>query len=254
VQSVAAEGYEVIVTDDSNNNISKELIYKNYSWIQWVQGPGKGPAANRNNGAKYAKGNWLVFIDDDCLPEQNLLKAYIEATANNPGTLAFEGAIMPDSWELLKKDMAECPVNTEGGCFWSANICIQKQLFEKIGGFDERFLIAAQEDQEIYSRILQETRVMFSNDCIVVHPVRCRKLQENIKRIPVEIKNWILYARLKHSWGRIFIDGAVSQIKACIKTTQQYKFRLVIYHFSSLIYLFPGIILSAIQNNGKQKI
>src|SRR5690348_16192010 len=76
VQSLPAELYEMIVTDDSKDNVSKEFIHQNYSWIKWVQGPKKGPAANRNNGAAHAKNDWLVFIDDDCTPDKNLLAGY----------------------------------------------------------------------------------------------------------------------------------------------------------------------------------
>ena len=59
------EVYEVIVTDDSKNNVAKALIEDIFTWAKWVEGPKRGPAANRNNGAKDAKGDWLIFIDDD---------------------------------------------------------------------------------------------------------------------------------------------------------------------------------------------
>ncbi len=254
VNQSAADCYEVIVTDDSKTNVAKALIAQKFDWVKWIEGPKKGPAANRNNGAKYAKGEWLVFIDDDCVPDKNLINEYYKAIKNNPDTLAFEGAIYPDDWELLKKDMAECPVNTKGGCFWSANICVKKNLFYEIHGFNEQFLIAAQEDQEIYARILKHTPVIFCKDCIITHPVRLMKISKKIRRIPIEIKNWILFARIKHSWGRIFLDGSISQMRACIKTIQQKKFKVVIYHFFSLVYLVPGIILFAFKHGGKQKI
>jgi glycosyltransferase involved in cell wall biosynthesis len=115
-----------------------------------VEGPKKGPAANRNKGAQTAKGKWLVFIDDDCLPDKELLLEYEKSIESNPAVKAFEGAIFPDNWELLKKDMAECPINIHGGYFWSANVCINKEIFFKINGFDEDFILAAQEDQLLY--------------------------------------------------------------------------------------------------------
>src|SRR5205809_1112341 len=137
-QKTATDSYEIIVTDDSKENSAKEFIERSYPWVRWVKGPKKGPAANRNNGAKYAAHDWLIFIDDDCIPNENLLNEYLKAIKCYPDCRAFEGAIFPDSWESLKKDMAECPVNTDGGCFWSANICVEKSLFEKVGGFNEQ--------------------------------------------------------------------------------------------------------------------
>jgi len=253
-QTIANKDYEIIVSDDSANDVVASSLTEEFDCINAVRGPRKGPAANRNNGAKQAKGDWLIFIDDDCIPDKNLLHEYMSAIKDNPGCLAFEGAIFPDDEKLLQKDLAECPVNTDGGCFWSANICIQKNLFKKIGGFNEQFLIAAQEDQELYSRIKKHTRVVFCKNCKVVHPVRYRGLKEKIERIPIEMKNWILFARMQQSWWQIFLSGSGAQIKACVKTIKQNKFKAVLYHLFSLAYLVPGIILFTFQHNDKQKI
>ena len=124
------------------------------------------------------------------------MAAYEIAIKDNPGYLAFEGAIFPDNWELLKKDMAECPVNTDGGCFWSANICIEKNLFEKIGGFNEKFIIAAQEDQQlkIDIQIKMEQKIAFITEAIVTHPVRFTTVRKKLRQIPIASKNFCLYA------------------------------------------------------------
>lgn len=196
VQALPQVEYEVIVSDDSKQNAAKDFIKTNYKWTIWVEGPKKGPAANRNNGAKHANGEWLIFIDDDCLPDLNLLNAYKDAIVNNPEILAFEGAILPDNCILLKKDMAECPVNTSGGCFWSANICVQKKLFERIGGFNEQFFIAAQEDQQLKIDIesSQNKQIVFVKNAFVIHPVRFTSLRNKIFQIPAASKNFCLYA------------------------------------------------------------
>jgi glycosyltransferase involved in cell wall biosynthesis len=69
VQTLPADQYEVIVSDDGYESTAQEMIQQNYPWVKWVAGFRKGPAANRNNGAKYATGEWLAFTDDDCLPD-----------------------------------------------------------------------------------------------------------------------------------------------------------------------------------------
>ncbi|HEX5152924.1 MAG TPA: glycosyltransferase family A protein [Parafilimonas sp.] len=196
IQTIDGSNYEVIVTDDSKESNAEEFIQSNYDWVQWVKGPGKGPAANRNNGSKYAKGEWLIFIDDDCLPDKELLNEYKTGIKNNSNCLAFEGAILPDDFELLKKDMAECPVNTNGGCFWSANICTNANLLKQIGGFDESYLIAAQEDQQLKIDIEKHTqeKIVFMKDAKVVHPVRFISFSSKLLRIPIVSRNFCLYA------------------------------------------------------------
>jgi glycosyltransferase involved in cell wall biosynthesis len=195
LQQLGNTDYEVIVTDDGNDGITEKIIKERYDWVKWVAGPRRGPAANRNNGARVASGSWLVFIDDDVLPYPALLRNYKEGILKNEECEAFEGAIFPDNVDLLKIDMAECPVNTDGGHFWSANICIKKSLFEKINGFDEDYLMAAQEDQQIKIDIesIAGKQIIFLKNCAVVHPVRFSNVVKQIKRIPMASKNFIIY-------------------------------------------------------------
>jgi GT2 family glycosyltransferase len=172
IQTLDAALYEVIVSDDSTHNEAEALIQQQFRWVKYIHGPKRGPASNRNNGARLAAGQWLVFTDDDCLPDANWLQAYVDAVEQHPKCRAFEGSILPNDWALLKKDMAECPVNTTGGCFWSANIMVEKKLYGEVGGFDEQFTIAAQEDQDLQNMLLSKTVISFVPAAQVEHAVR----------------------------------------------------------------------------------
>ena len=185
VQTLPAQ-YEVIVSDDGSETTAEEMIREHYPWAKWVAGPRKGPAANRNNGAKYAQGEWLVFTDDDCLPEPNWLSAFAEATTGS--ALALEGAIHPLG--NSDQDLAECPINVTGGYFWSANIAVQRSLFEKIGGFNPNYPLAAHEDQDLQLRLSPLTTILFVPEAGVYHPVRLLTLKEAITRIPKRCAAW----------------------------------------------------------------
>jgi glycosyltransferase involved in cell wall biosynthesis len=89
VQTLPVEQYEVIVTDDGFETTAEEMIKNHYPWAKWVAGKGKGPATNRNNGAKYAQGEWLVFTDDDCLPSEEWLSAFSSAIVSH--IFVYEG-------------------------------------------------------------------------------------------------------------------------------------------------------------------
>ncbi|MHC5729635.1 MAG: glycosyltransferase family 2 protein, partial [Nostoc sp.] len=43
VQTLSAEQYEVIVTDDGSQTTAEEMIRQQYPWAKWVAGPRKGP-------------------------------------------------------------------------------------------------------------------------------------------------------------------------------------------------------------------
>jgi GT2 family glycosyltransferase len=161
---------EVIVTDDSKTNMAQMLIAEHFSWVTWVNGPKQGPAANRNNGAKVAKGEWLIFLDDDCLPQSGWLGAYIKAITTAGDALVFEGCT--DAERHKERFDEEAPINTTGDKLWSCNFAINKQFFGSINGFDETFPYAAMEDIDFYVRVKEVTSLKFIKDAFVIHPWR----------------------------------------------------------------------------------
>jgi GT2 family glycosyltransferase len=253
LQELAVD-YEVIVSDDSNTNSTRLLINNKYPYVIWIQGPQQGPAANRNKGASIAKGKWLVFLDDDVKPDTNLLISYSTAINAHPNISAFEGAIYPDDWKLLKLDMAECPINTTGGCFWSANICIEKSFFEQIGMFDDSFKIAAQEDQEIYNRIRDISLIIFVSDAKVVHPVRVPSVLDKLNRLPQSLNSWIFFYKKNHSWVQVFREAYKSQLIALANAISKKFIKTSFIHLITLLILFPSITLSAYKFKSNSKI
>ncbi len=165
--------YEVIVTDDGSKSTAREMIEKNYPWARWIEGPRRGPAANRNNGAKFAQGEWLVFTDDDCLPDPAFLSAYWAAATEN-GAPVLEGKTSPTGIRT-RVDM-ECPANETGGYLWSCNFAIRKDLFFELEGFDTNFPGPAMEDVDFRTRLQKaEKAIKFIPEALVLHPWRLKK-------------------------------------------------------------------------------
>lgn len=217
VQALPAQQYEVIVTDDGSKTTAEEIIRARYPWVKWVAGPRKGPGANRNNGAQYAQGEWLAFTDDDCLPEPNWLSAFAEASTGE--ALALEGAIHPSG--DLNQDLGECPVNVTGGTFLSANIAVERSLFEEIGGFDPNYPLALHEDTDLKLRLSPLTTITFVPEACIFHPVRFIPLKQTITRLP---KHCAATAYHLNKHKKIFgYEGALSI------TAFQFK-----YHLGSL--------------------
>lgn len=181
VQTLPVEQYEVIVSDDGSQTTAEEMICDRYPWAKWVAGSRQGPAANRNNGARYAKGEWLVFTDDDCLPDPQWLEAYAKAVLTEPSCLVFEGRTYVDR---PRRTLAEIsPANESGGYLWSCNFAIQRQLFESISGFDERFPYATMEDVELRRRLTTAGyKFSFIKTASVCHPWRYKGGWKKLKQ------------------------------------------------------------------------
>jgi GT2 family glycosyltransferase len=166
--------YEVIVTDDGIQSTAEGLVRGRFPAVKWVQGPHRGPAANRNFGASRAKGDWLVFIDDDCTPGAGWLEAYAVAVTANPKCAVFEGRTVPIG--LKTRADQECPINLEGGHLWSCNFLIKQKLFFELGGFDERFPLASLEDIDFQKRLNEaEQSIKFVSGAQAEHPWRTRR-------------------------------------------------------------------------------
>ncbi|MHC5673728.1 glycosyltransferase family 2 protein [Nostoc sp.] len=169
VQTLPAEQYEVIVTDDGSQTTAEEMIRQQYPWAKWVAGPCKGPAANRNNGAKYGQGEWLAFTDDDCIPSLHWLEAY--STAIMPNFLVYEGKTTCK--QGIHSPLEHAPINLTGSYLWSCNLMIYANLFLNLGGFDENFPHPHLEDIDLRERLNQtKNNYRFVDKAIVDHAPR----------------------------------------------------------------------------------
>ena len=175
--------YQVIVTDDGRRVSAEALVRERFPWAQWTQGPGRGPAANRNHGARQATGEWVVFIDDDCVADPGWLAA-VARHAVNPALEVIEGrTITPDKRDNPFLHGVE---NETGGCYWSCNLAVRRSPFLNIGGFDEAFLQAGGEDMEFAWRLQERgLRACFEPDALVLHPQRRYSVAGFLKRVPL---------------------------------------------------------------------
>ena len=162
---------EVIVSDDGREDAVKSLLMSHYPWCSYVAGPKLGPAVNRNHGAKQASGDWIVFTDDDCLPQPGWLEVYA-ASAGDCDVMEGRTSALGQRTRVDE----ECPINETGGFLWSCNFAIKRDLFFQMGGFNEDFPAAAMEDVELNVRVNKAgLACKFVDDAVVLHPWRLRK-------------------------------------------------------------------------------
>lgn len=165
-QSLPPEQYEVIVVDDGSpqpHSIPPGIR------ATLIRQQNRGPAAARNTGAKAARGVWLAFTDDDCVPEPDWLAGLAEAAVHFPDDLlggrvvnALSGNVYAAASQLLIDYLYEVfGVPAEGGClgedvglpvppfFTSNNLAVRRAAFWQVGGFAAEMPLAAGEDREL---------------------------------------------------------------------------------------------------------
>ena len=141
--------------------------------VRWNEGPRRGPAANRNFGARQADGDWLIFLDDDCNPRPGFLAAYFKQMEllGNEARVALEG---PTFRTVANPSLLwEAPYNPNGGALISCNFAMPRRLFIECGGFDERYPTAFFEDTEFAVRLqIKGSKWRSFRDAAVDHPLR----------------------------------------------------------------------------------
>ena len=168
-QRLDAGRYEVIVSDDGPLESAAAALGASHPWVRVVQGPRRGPAANRNAGATAARGEWIAFTDDDTEPSVNWLAAFTDAIV--PGTDVYEGRTTCDGG--FGSPMYQAPVNETGGWLWSCNFLVSAAAFRSVGGFDEGFRFPNAEDQDLRDRLLAAGfGMIFVRGAVVNHPPR----------------------------------------------------------------------------------
>ena len=216
VQTLAADQYEVIVSDDGYESTAEDMIREDYPWVKWVTGPRKGPAANRNNGAKQSIGEWIAFTDDDCLPDSQWLDAYAEAIA--PDIQVYEGKTICDT--TITSPLQHAPINMTGGYLWSCNMMIKRSLFINLEGFDENFPHPHMEDVDFRERIKKQGYTFsFVDKAEINHPQ---------KRLPYGKKLGKLHKCDMYYWLKNNDDSSMMRI-----------FTLIIYSRIITILGFP---------------
>jgi len=202
-QSMTCSRYEIIVVTDGPDKETVEtvnMISKQFSFCPSVQcislGDKRGPAAARNAGWKIAKGELIIFTDDDCIPLfywiENFVKAYRQF---NKTEIAFTGKIkVPISDKPT--DHAKNTALLEKAEFVTANCACSKKALEKIGGLDEDFTMAWREDSALEFDLFEENIPIHKvNEAIIVHPVRSVPWGISIKEQKKSMFNPLLYKK-----------------------------------------------------------
>jgi GT2 family glycosyltransferase len=149
-------------------------------------GPPEGggvPARQRNAGWRAARGELVAFTDDDCRPEPDWLESLVAEAERSPGTVV-QGATRPDP---LEHDVFAAPhvhtleVDPPGRFAQTCNILYERELIERLGGFDERAVVGEDIDLSVRAREAG-ARLLGAPAAVVYHSVEAHTLPGFVRR------------------------------------------------------------------------
>ncbi len=157
VQEQSISECEVLVVDNAESGEIEQLVTK-YQLrckfpLKYVPEPELGLHHARHAGARAAKGELLVFTDDDATFDRDWLQTYVKAFAENPQMIAAGGPVRP-VWEAspprwlenllrnqkifpilsLMEPSREFSISSRG-FFFGVNMAIRRTALFELGGF-----------------------------------------------------------------------------------------------------------------------
>jgi glycosyltransferase involved in cell wall biosynthesis len=151
----AGAGAEVIVVNDGNDVATAAVAQRHKARVVGLERP-SGVSAGRNAGARSARGELIVLIDDDINACPGWLDAFIAGAEANRDYEVFGGPIRAvlegggpracgrESAPITSLDLG--PRDRDAELVWGANMAFRRLAFERVGPFDETLLGCGDEE------------------------------------------------------------------------------------------------------------
>lgn len=181
--------FETLLVDNGSGDDSVNFTRAEYPQVRIVEnGRNLGFAGGNNAGARHAAGEWLAFLNNDTIPDPRWLAALWTASRSQSECALVTSRIvfMDDSTVI---DSAGDGYLRAGGAFKHGHggradgfarsrevfgacggaFMIRRDVFEALGGFDERFFMVYEDVDLSYRARLRGERVWYAADAIVQH-------------------------------------------------------------------------------------
>ena len=184
-----APPFETILVDNGSTDGSVEMVRTSYPSVRVLEtGTNLGFAAGNNAGARAAAGDWLVFLNNDTVVDEQWLACLWAAHAEHP-----EFALVTSRLVFLHDpsvvDSAGDGYLRAGGAFKHGHgrpaasfadsrevfgacggaFMVRRDVYESLGGFDARFFMVYEDVDLSYRARLRGHRVWYAADAIVRH-------------------------------------------------------------------------------------
>lgn len=157
-QDLGGEEYEVIVVNDDSPDDTEEVLdpYRDHPRLVTWKLAREGTSAMgraRNHAIRAAKGEVLVFVDDDCFIARDFLKVHLEAQRAGEMVVASGPIIyVHDKPQDVENEVRAWSKGHHSNPFPTCNASARRDFVLSCGLFDEEFNVYGWEDLEIWER------------------------------------------------------------------------------------------------------
>ena len=227
---------EVIVVDDASSDATAKIAASRGARVHRLK-IRMGPSAARNRGAREARGRYLFFVDADVVLAPGAVSRVRDYLDDHPDVAALFGSYdaYPMETGLLSRyrnllhHFVHQHGKPEASTFWSGCGAIRRDVFLRLGGFDELDYPYCIEDIELGYRLRRAGhRVVLDRDLLCRH-----------------MKRWTLSSIVRTDifcravpWARLELERKASPDDLNVKWSQKISVLLtLVFVFSILLGL-----------------
>ncbi|MFH0854641.1 MAG: glycosyltransferase family A protein [bacterium] len=217
------DDYEIIIVNDASKDGTMEFAenLKNSRIRVLCNEKNLGPAISRNRGVEAAKYDIVAFIDDDCIAEKSWLRelasGFGDEEENNSEKIGIaekncslssfikEGTIVDfvfgRTYYIEKEYKGYFPERLVNVKNWpgAGNMAFKKNIFKKLGGFDNKFYYYHNEDSELAIRAVENG---FNFKYVENAKARHQKMDWEVKSLLASARNASVWVILKKKYPK----------------------------------------------------
>jgi arabinofuranan 3-O-arabinosyltransferase len=212
LDSIRAQEYsnlEIIVVDNHSTDNTVSLA-RNSGYVVHTCGPER--SAQRNCGARKARGDYFVFIDSDMQLERTVISDCVMVAREKRVGVIFipEKTTAEGFWGKCK--VFERDFYLAGDMTVAAARFFSRSVFEAIGGYDENQ--TGTEDWDLSDRAIARFPYVWVESAIVHHEGRinlCDQLRKKRRYLDIGIRNYMSHAPAYRRWPYPFKPSVIRQ-------------------------------------------
>lgn len=216
-------GFELVVIDQSDESDPRlEALERERPETTVIRDRGRGLSRARNLATGAARGEWIAFVDDDCIAEPELVASLRAETRAHPdadwvsGDVSAAGAPAGDylpvtTFPVVRPQRRSGRWTIPGAIGFGVFFAVRRAVAERLGGWDERLGpgvpdFPAADDMDFNYRLLRSRRVAWLSPQVRLSHDQWRSPDELPALQRGYVRAWAGFA-MKHLRGGDVLGG-----------------------------------------------